>query len=88
MSPSKLRPTSRLRFPPKAALALVPLLASLVAVPACRGPEFFEKQDLGRAVMRFEDDPTETHVQQKVFYATEGAAGGIGSSGGGGCGCN
>jgi hypothetical protein len=60
----------------------------LLALASCKGPEFYERRDLGRPVMLFEQDVTMTHFFQKTFYAIEGAAGGIGSSGGGGCGCN
>lgn len=38
-------------------------------------------------VMDFDDGATETHWFQKVHYSTEGSAGGIGTSAGGGCGC-
>ena len=64
-----------------ACLLLLPLGAG------CSTVEYYEKQNLQDPAMQFESDPTEVHFQAKVFYSMEGSAGGIGDSGGGGCGC-
>jgi hypothetical protein len=53
----------------------------------CSTVEYYEKQNLQDAAMQFEGDPSEVHFQAKVYYSMEGSAGGIGDSGGGGCGC-
>ena len=37
--------------------------------------------------MQFTESPAQLHWQQKVQFSDEGAAGGIGTSAGGGCGC-
>ncbi len=53
----------------------------------CRGPAYYEKENLAQPIMNLSDDPTELHWMQKVLYSNEGAVGGIGSAAGGGCGC-
>jgi hypothetical protein len=68
--------------------ALWPLLALAGAAGAgCRTLEFYEMQHVSGRLMAFESDPTDVHAQQKVWYSREGATGGIGSTGAGGCGC-
>ncbi len=64
-----------------ACLALVGLGSS------CNTVEFYEKGKLGTPVMEMSQDPGRTHLDQKVIYSIEGAAGGIGAAAGGGCGC-
>ena len=64
------------------ALALAALAAS-----GCSTVPFYEKAAFSEPEMSFEEDPTETHFRQKVYYSREGATGGIGSGAGGGCGC-
>ncbi len=54
---------------------------------ACTGVEFFERRELSEPEMLLEQSPCAIHFQQKVVYSTEGAVGGVGTSGGGGCGC-
>ncbi|MFT5200105.1 MAG: hypothetical protein ACI87O_002779 [Planctomycetota bacterium] len=54
---------------------------------SCNTVEFYEKGKLGTPVMDMAQDSGVTHFQQKVLYSIEGAAGGIGASAGGGCGC-
>lgn len=66
----------------RAALVLLALATS-----ACNTVPFYEKAAFSDPVMPLEDDPTETHFRQKVYYSREGATGGIGSGAGGGCGC-
>lgn len=55
---------------------------------SCNTIEFYEKGKLGSPVMDMGVDSGLLSGEQKIFYATEGAAGGLGSSAGGGCGCN
>jgi len=62
-------------------------LAVLCAVGSCNTVEFFEKGALSSPVMDLGQDPCRSAWHQKVTYATEGAAGGLGTSAGGGCGC-
>lgn len=59
----------------------------LALTAACTPVRFYEKQVFSDRVMNLSDNPMRTHFQQKVFYSIEGAAGGIGASAGGGCGC-
>lgn len=59
----------------------------LLIVPSCNTVEFYEKGALQRPAMVFSSQPGLSHWEQKVFYSIEGAAGGIGASAGGGCGC-
>ncbi len=72
-----VRPTARL---------LMTLLVSAVAC-GCQTTEFYQRGRLAGPLMSLEEDPTETHFQQKCFYSREGSIGGIGTSAGGGCGC-
>ncbi|MEZ6003765.1 MAG: DUF4266 domain-containing protein [Planctomycetota bacterium] len=66
---------------------LIWALALLGFASSCNTVEFYEKGRLGTPVMDLSQDPTLTHFEQKTFYSIEGAAGGIGASAGGGCGC-
>ena len=50
-------------------------------------PKPWEKGDLARPSMRFDADPLETKLTQHIYQSKEGAGGG-GTVGGGGCGCN
>ena len=50
-------------------------------------PKPWEKGDLARPSLRFDADPLETKLTQHVYQSREGAGGG-GTVGGGGCGCN
>ncbi len=65
------------------------LLAAALAFAgaSCNTVEFYEKGRLALPLMDLAQDPTLTHFEQKTFYSIEGAAGGIGASAGGGCGC-
>jgi hypothetical protein len=65
------------------------LVLALIALgsPSCRTVEFYEMQHVSNRLMAFESDMTDVHAQQKVWYSREGATGGIGSTGAGGCGC-
>ena len=62
------------------------LLATLAAA-SCAPVRYYQKQALSTRVMDMADSPLNTHFRQKTFYSIEGAAGGIGASAGGGCGC-
>ncbi|MFT4538509.1 MAG: hypothetical protein ACI841_003654 [Planctomycetota bacterium] len=66
---------------------LLRLLALSVLCAGCAPVRFYEKEAISYRVMDLSDRPAHTHFQQKVFYSIEGAAGGIGSGAGGGCGC-
>jgi hypothetical protein len=37
--------------------------------------------------MDMSEEPMETHWYAKIYFSLEGSIGGIGTSGGGGCGC-
>ncbi len=66
------------------------LLAALIATcaSACRTPvQFYEKSAFADPVMNMADHPMEIHWYSKVHFSVEGSIGGIGTSGGGGCGC-
>jgi len=54
---------------------------------ACNTVEFYEMAAFTYPVMEWRQDRANTHFKQKCVYSTEGSAGGIGSSSGGGCGC-
>ena len=66
--------------------ALLAAFAALVA-SACNTVEFHERRLLGDRAMQGADGEAETHFLQKVRFSDEGAAGGIGTGAGGGCGC-
>ena len=68
-------------------LGLLLAAAVLFTLVGCNTVEFYEKEAMTNRLMVFEADGTEAHFHQKVFYSIEGAAGGIGESAGGGCGC-
>lgn len=63
------------------------LLLSLVTTSGCVHVEFYEKRAFSDPVMSFDEGPTEAHWYEKVYHSTEGAAGGLGLTAGGGCGC-
>ena len=65
------------------ALALV----CLAGAAGCVNVDFTERRHLADPNMELSEGPTRTHFEQKVFYSREGSSGGIGASGGGGCGC-
>ncbi len=58
------------------------------ALGACRSPvAFYQKAAFADPVMDMADDPLQTHWYAKLYFSLEGSIGGIGTSGGGGCGC-
>lgn len=63
-------------------------LAGLSLLGGCRTEvPFYEREAFADAVMAFESDPAVVHFQAKTIYSMEGSIGGVGTSGGGGCGC-
>lgn len=73
-------------MPPKYRLrALVVCL--LASATGCNTVEFYEKGALQGPLMEIGTQRTQGKLEQKIFYATEGSAGGLGNSAGGGCGC-
>jgi hypothetical protein len=74
-------------------IVLIPLLAATALLPGCHTVDYYEQGQLLDPLMQFDADPGEAHWEQKVSYAREGSAGGVGttsgggSTAGGGCGC-
>jgi hypothetical protein len=64
---------------------LVLLLAALSA--GCAVVPQNRRGRLADPLMRFDEDPTEAHRRAKFYSTRTGAAGGDGTSAGGGCGC-
>ncbi|HSU43661.1 MAG TPA: DUF4266 domain-containing protein [Casimicrobiaceae bacterium] len=62
-------------------------IAALAGCAAIGPPKPWEKGDLARPSMRFDNDPLEARLTQHIYQSKEGAGGG-GTVGGGGCGCN
>ena len=68
-------------------MLVLSLFLGTLMVGGCTPVAFYQKGNLVNPIMAFDDNPTETHFKQKVFYSREGSAGGIGTGAGGGCGC-
>jgi len=79
--------TSNQLSSPALRLRLFLLGALALGLASCNTVEFYELERLSDRVMQFDEGPAELHFHQKVHYSTEGSAGGIGSTAGGGCGC-
>jgi hypothetical protein len=62
-------------------------IAALAGCATIAPPKPWEKGDLARASMRFDTDRLEAKLTQHIYQSKEGAGGG-GTVGGGGCGCN
>ncbi len=77
LQPSPLRRTAF-------AILTVPIL---LLGGACNTVEFHQKGALADPTMQFTESAAQLHWQGKIQYSDEGAAGGIGTSAGGGCGC-
>lgn len=77
-------PATRRRLP-----ALGLLLAVLGLVPGCGslGVRAWERDQLARPEMRMDPNPTESGIDDHIYFSKEAASGGRGF-GGGGCGCN
>jgi len=59
----------------------------ILALGACTGVRFNEKETLGRRIMQFDANDLETSYQNKVLFSREVSGGRPGHSAGGGCGC-
>ncbi len=75
------------RSPLRRRVLLSLLGLGLLTLSSCNTVEYYEKRRLGLPIMDLAEDPGEVHWYQKCYYSIEGAAGGIGTSAGGGCGC-
>jgi hypothetical protein len=62
-------------------LSLAVLAAGCAVVPQNR------RARLADPIMRFDEDPLDAHRKSKFYSTRTGAAGGDGTSAGGGCGC-
>jgi hypothetical protein len=76
-----MRPRSRL------ALALF-AVATLVAAAGCRTTPFSELERVESLSMRFDTGSLRAELQSHVLSTREGAIGGFGPVGAGGCGCH
>jgi hypothetical protein len=63
------------------------VLPLLFLAGSCNTVEFYQKAALSDPTMQYTESPAQLHWQQKVQFSDEGAAGGIGTTAGGGCGC-
>jgi hypothetical protein len=78
--------TMRSSFCPRLFAAIALAIASSLA--ACRSNvQFYEKAAFADPVMDMAEETRETHWYAKIYFSLEGSIGGIGTSGGGGCGC-
>ena len=71
-------------------LTSLSILCSLVGLTACGAMSVvqpWEKGNLARKEMKFDDDQLDTKFVDHVYFSKEAAFGGSGV-GGGGCGCN
>lgn len=75
------------RSQPRSALTALATLCAIGSLGACNTVEFHERRLLSDRAMQETEDEGELHFLQKVRYSDEGAAGGIGTGAGGGCGC-
>lgn len=73
--------------PFRRALGLLALSLAAFLCTGCNTVEFYEMSAFQDPVMEMDRGRAHTHLKQKCVYSTEGSAGGIGSSSGGGCGC-
>ena len=72
---------------PAAVLAMLGIACVAAGCAAFDPPKPWEKGDLARPSMRFDADPLAARATTHVYQSKEGAGGG-GTVGGGGCGCN
>lgn len=80
--------TSRHKNRPTRLRALLVAALGVGALGACRSDvAFYEKAAFADPVMDMAEQPLETHWYAKLYFSLEGSIGGIGTSGGGGCGC-
>ncbi len=83
-APAVARPPRALT---RASGSLATSLLAATLLSGCQAVDFTERRRLADPIMQLDDGPTQTHLDQKVYYSREGSAGGIGASAGGGCGC-
>ena len=70
--------------------AMLPLVFALTALQGCmhiQAVEPWQKGNLAKPEMTFDDDPLERGYREHIYSSKEASAGGS-SVGGGGCGCN
>lgn len=87
MSESHLRSVRAPGAPARDPRTLLLVLFALAGASGCNTVEYHEKGALADPAMQFIESAAQLHWQQKVQFSDEGAAGGIGTSAGGGCGC-
>lgn len=68
-------------------LAALGVVITLAGCATFDPPKPWEKGDLARPSMRFDTDALANKAAQHIYTSKEGAGGG-GTVGGGGCGCN
>ena len=68
-------------------IALAAGLALLVMIGGCASVEPWQREHLARRDMSLASSPGMDHALEKTYTAKE-AASGVGTVGGGGCGCN
>ena len=86
----KTRPTCSGRLTDRAGahLHLFVALCLVLGTTGCLTEvPFYEREAFADAVMRFDSDAARLHFRAKTLYSMEGSIGGVGTSGGGGCGC-
>jgi len=72
------------------AWAVVRIAAAFALATAALGCATVAQNRRGRLadpMMRLDDEPLDAYRQQKMYTTREGAAGGDGTTAGGGCGC-
>ena len=80
--------STRLGLHPSRLRVLLALAAAAFPVASCQsGVAFYEKAAFADPVMDMSEEPMETHWYAKLYFSLEGSIGGIGTTGGGGCGC-
>ena len=68
----------------------IPFLTAIVScmlLIGCSTVQPWQKGNLAKPQMAFDNDPLQARFQDHTYFSKEGASGGA-SVGGGGCGCN
>jgi hypothetical protein len=63
------------------------MVGAAFPLASCSSVPFYEKAAFADPVMDMSEQPMEVHWYAKIYFSLEGSIGGIGTSGGGGCGC-
>ena len=85
---SENMPSATRKLRPSCLRALCAVVAAVVPLGACQSSvAFYEKAAFADPVMDMSEQPMETHWYAKLYFSLEGSIGGIGTTGGGGCGC-